>query len=192
MNRFLFASLCALLSVTAFSFSAHAIAIELGAQYGHKTQTYDTNNYNEMESMTGSMSFYLWERIALELSYTDAQSVVVSKAYASDPKRTTIQRSQILGSDLILILADKKALFQPYIKGGLAQINRKQTIKIENQDTYENEPDSAVAPSYGVGLKISLTETFGIKLSYDAWETPIGGGSKTNDSAIRAGVTWML
>lgn len=175
-----------------FSFSALAWNVELGAQYGHKTQTYDTNNYNETESITGSMSFYIWERIALELSYTDAQSIVVAKAYAADPKRTTIQKSQILGSDLILILADKKALFQPYIKGGMAQINRKQTIKIENQDTYENEPDSAIAPSYGVGLKIQLTDSMGIKLSYDAWETPIGGGSKTNDSAIRAGITWML
>jgi hypothetical protein len=77
-------------------------------------------------------------------------------------------------------------------KGGMAQINRKQTIKIENQDTYENAPESAVAPSYGVGLKISLTETFGIKLSYDAWETPISGDAKTNDSAIRAGITWVL
>jgi hypothetical protein len=52
--------------------------------------------------------------------------------------------------------------------------------------------ESAVAPSYGVGLKISLTETFGIKLSYDAWETPISGDAKTNDSAIRAGITWVL
>ncbi|WP_413558513.1 outer membrane protein [Bdellovibrio sp. HCB209] len=190
MNRFLLASILSVASI--FSVTANAMNVELGAQYSHKTQTYDTNNYNEMESVTGSMSFYLWERIALEISYTDAQSVVVSKAFSGDPKRTTIQKSQILGSDLILILADKKALFQPYIKGGVAQISRKQTIKIENQDTYENEPDSAIAPSYGVGLKISLTDTMGIKISYDAWETPIGGGSKTNDSAIRAGITWML
>ncbi|WP_413585210.1 outer membrane beta-barrel protein [Bdellovibrio sp. HCB274] len=188
MNRFLFV----LISTFMFALSAQAINIELGAQYGHKTQTYDTNNYNEMESITGSMSFYLWERIALELSYTDAQSVVVSKAYTTDPKRTTVQRSQILGADLILILADKKALFQPYIKGGVAQINRKQTIKIENQDTYENAPENAIAPSYGVGLKVQITQSMGLKFSYDAWETPIGGGSKTNDSAIRAGITWML
>ncbi|MFM6929312.1 MAG: outer membrane beta-barrel protein [Bdellovibrio sp.] len=190
MKKFL--SAFALSATTLFSFSAHAIYTELGAQYGHKTQTYDDNNYNESESISGSVSLYFWERIALEISYTNATAVVVSKAFAADPKRTTIQKSQIFGTDLILILADKKALFQPYIKGGMAQINRKQTIKIENQDTYENEPESAVAPSYGVGLKIPLTESFGIKLSYDAWETPISGDSKTNDSAIRAGVTWVL
>ncbi|MEK2687502.1 outer membrane beta-barrel protein [Bdellovibrio sp. GT3] len=190
MNRFLIGTLSTLLLL--FSFSAQAINIELGAQYGYKTQSYDSNNYNQMESITGSLSFYLWERIALELSYTDAKSVVVSKAFTADPKRTTIQNSQILGSDLILILADKKALFQPYIKGGLAQINRKQTIKIENQDTYENEPESAIAPSYGVGLKVALTQSMSLKFSYDIWQTPIGGDSKTNDSAIRAGLTWML
>ncbi|MBO9667401.1 MAG: outer membrane beta-barrel protein [Bdellovibrio sp.] len=190
MNRFLYAA--TLFVMTVFSFSAHAVYTEIGAQYGHKTQTYDSNNYNETESITGSLSLYFWERIALELSYTDAQAVVVSKAFAGDPKRTTIQKSQILGADLILILAEKKALFQPYIKGGMAQISRKQTIKIENQDSYSNDPETAVAPSYGVGLKIALTEQFGLKFSYDAWETPISGDSKTNDSAIRAGLTWVL
>lgn len=183
----LFASFILLTSTT-----AHALYTELGAQYGHKTQTYDDNNYNEAESISGSVSLYFWERIAIELSYTDATSVVVSKAYSSDPKRTTVQKSQIFGADLILVFADKKAMFQPYIKAGLAQIDRKQSIKIENQDTYDNDPESAIAPSYGLGIKIPLTDSVGIKFSYDAWETPISGDAKTNDSSIRAGVTWIL
>ena len=174
------------------SLPANAMYTELGASYGYKTQTYDSSNDNKTESITGSVSLYFWERIALEFSYTDATAVVDSKAFPTDPQRTTVQRSQILGTDLIFILADKTASFQPYVKGGIARINRTQDIKIAGQDTYSNNPGSAIAPSYGVGVKISLTDAFGIRLSYEAWETPIDNGAKTNDSAFRAGVTWVL
>ena len=174
------------------SVSAHALYTQLGASYGYKTQTFDKDNNNKTESLTGSVSLYFWERIALELSYTDATALVESKASSTDPRRTTIQRSQVLGADLVFVLADKTATFQPYIKGGIAQIKRSQQIKIEGQDTYTNDPETALAPSYGVGLKIALTNEFGLKLSYDAWQTPIGNNTSTNDSSFRAGITWDL
>ncbi|HEX7675272.1 MAG TPA: outer membrane beta-barrel protein [Bdellovibrio sp.] len=190
MKRLCFALILFVISMA--SFSANAMYTEIGAAYGYKSQTYDENNKNQTESLTGSVSLYFWERIALELSYTDATAIVESKAFSTDPKRTTIQRSQILGADLIFVLADKTAFFQPYVKGGIAQINRTQKIKIEGQDTYENDPESAIAPSYGVGVKLSITDSFGIKLSYEAWKTPVGGGSQTDDSAFRAGISWTL
>jgi opacity protein-like surface antigen len=174
------------------SIPANAIYTELGASYGYKTQTYDQNNNNKSETFTGSMSLYFWERIALELSYTDSTAIVDAKAYTADPQRTIEQKSQVLGSDLIFMLSDKKALFQPYLKGGVAQITRSQKTKIEGQDSYSNTPEKATAPSYGVGLKIALTDSFGLKFSYDAWKTPISSDSQTDDSAFKAGITWIL
>ena len=171
---------------------AHALYTELGLSYSRKTTTFDENNSFDTESLTGSVSIYFLERLALELSYTDALGLRKEKAGVNDPKRATTQKSQVMGSDLILMFADRKSLFQPYIKGGIAQINRYQEIKIEGQDTTVNEPESATVPSYGAGLKIQLTETFGLKFSYDVWKTPIGGGMETDDSSIRAGVTWFL
>jgi len=190
MNK-IFALLLLAVSVS-FSFPAHAIYTELGVSYGRKTTTFDENNKFDSESVTGSLSLYFLERLALELSYTDATGLREEKASPSDPKRTTTQKSQILGADLILVFADKKSLFQPYIKGGGAQISRYQEVKIEGQNTFKLEPETATVPSYGVGLKIQLTDAFGIKLSYDVWKTPIGGGLQTDDSSIRAGVTWIL
>lgn len=185
-------NLLAVVLVSLASFTAKAMYTELGAQYGFKTQTYDQNNSNKTESFTGSVSLYFWERIALELSYTDATTIVESKAFTADPRRVTKQRSQILGADLIFVLAEKTALFQPYIKGGVAQINRQQTVQIEGQDTYTNDPEKALAPSYGVGLKIALTDSFNLKFSYDAWKTPVGNDTSTDDSAFRAGISWIL
>lgn len=172
--------------------TAHALYTELGVSYSRKTTTFDEYNSFDSESVTGSLSLYFLERMALELSYTDAIGLRKEKASASDAKRTTTQKSQIMGADLILTFAEKKALFQPYIKGGGAQISRYQEVKIEGQDTFTLQPETATVPSYGAGLKILITETFSIKLSYDIWKTPIGGGLQTDDSAMRAGVSWVL
>lgn len=180
------------LVVSIFTIPAQAMYTEMGLSYGRKTTTFDENNSFDSESITGSMSLYFLERLALELSYTDARGVRQEKASPSDAQRTTTQKSQIMGADLILVFADKKSLFQPYIKGGGAQISRFQEVKIEGQNTFTLEPETATVPSYGAGLKIQMTETFGIKLSYDVWKTPIGGGLQTDDTSIRAGVTWVL
>lgn len=174
------------------SSNAHAVFTEVSASYGYKTQTYDANNNTKTETVSGSLSLYFWERIALELSYTDSLGVIQAKAYSTDPNRTIEQKSQVLGSDLIFVFADKKTLFQPYVKAGIAQITRSQKTKIEGQDSYSNSPEVATAPSYGVGLKVALTETFGLKFSYDVWKSPISDTVQTDDSAFKAGITWIL
>lgn len=176
-----------------FSISnAQAFFVEVGASYSRDRKNFDVANYTESESVTGELSFYFWERIALEFSYTDATGLLKQKGGASDPARTTQQKTQVLGSDLILMFADKKAFFQPFIKGGFAHMSRGQEIKIEGFDTQSLDPESAVVPSYGAGLKLLLTSSMSIKMSYNIWRTPIGGGTFTNDSSMRAGIAWIF
>ncbi len=82
---------------------------------------------------------------------------------------------------------------QPYIKGGAAQLKRSQV-------TYERainkaEPldiETAVVPSYGAGVKFSVVDGLSLRLSYDVWRTPVGGGVVTDDNQLRAGLSWML
>lgn len=180
-------------TVFSIALPASALYTELGLSYGRKTTSFDKNNTYDSESMTGSLSLYFLERLALELSYTDALGIREEKASGSDPRRTTTQKSQIMGADLILMFADRKALLQPYIKGGGAQISRYQEVKIEGYgQTSTIEPETATVPSYGAGLKIQLSEGLGIKLSYDVWKTPIGEGMQTDDSSMRVGITWAL
>lgn len=172
--------------------STYAMFTEMGLTYGRKKTSFDANNNYDSESTTGSISFYFAEKLALELSYTEAIGIQKQQGSSVDTPRTIYQKTQIIGADLIIVFADKKALFQPYIKGGAAQISRRQEIKDGNFPTQTLEPDVAVAPSYGLGLKVALTETFGLKASYSVWQTPIGGGAKTNDDAVSAGMTWIF
>lgn len=182
----------ALVAMILIPLSSHALFTEVGLNYGRKKQSYDANNNYDSESTTASVSFYFAEKLALEFSYTEAAGIQNVRVLATDVPRTIYQKTRITGADLILVFADKKALLQPFVKGGVAQISRVQTIKDGNVSVQTLEPDVAVAPSYGVGLKIALTETFGVKASYSVWQTPIGGGAKTNDDALQAGVTWMF
>lgn len=179
-------------ALIAFSFQARAFYTEVGVSYGHDKKNFDANNYTESESITGELSFYFWEQVALELSYTDATALLKQKASSTDPTRTTQQKTKVLGADLILMLADRKAFFQPFIKGGAAQITRNQEIKIEGFDTQELDPETAIVPTYGLGFKLMLTDALSLKASYSVWRTPIGGGTFTDDSSVRVGVSWIF
>lgn len=179
-----------LTSVLFVSSEAHAIFTEVGLSYSRKRTSFDADNYLDSESLTGSLSFYFMEKLALEISYTDASGVREEKTAFS--QQTVLQDTTVYGADLIWMLADRKAFFQPYLKGGAAVIRRKQTVKYSTLNTAILEPETSTAPSYGVGFKLNLTDTFGIKIAYDAWKTPVGGGVFSNDDSVRVGVTWML
>lgn len=185
-----------LFALTAFvAIPASALVTEVGVNYARKRTSFNADNYVDSESLTGSLSFYFMERLALELSYTSALGVRQEKLMSGTTvisDRTVVQTTQVIGGDLIWVFADRRATLQPYIKGGAAQIRRVQEVKDSSFAVNVLEPEVSVVPSYGAGLKISITERLGIKLSYDAWRTPMGDDSFSTDDSIRAGITWML
>ena len=163
---------------------------ELGVSYSRKKTSFDGFNYTESESSTGSISLYFRESIAIEMSYTEGGSIREEKITGN--QYVTYQKTKVIGSDLIYVFAGKKEFFQPYIKGGAAQLTRQQIIKVNSLETERLDPEVAVVPSYGVGFKLALTDSFGIKISYDAWKTPIGGSQTTDDAQVRAGISWIF
>lgn len=170
-----------------------AMNMELGLSFAKKKNSFDQDNYFDTESTTGSVSLYFSESIALELSYTDAKASRHEKPSGGNGTET-FQKTEVLGADLIYVLADKKDWIQPYIKGGAAQLKRKQIVYNEttNQVIDDLDIETAVVPSYGAGLKFLITQGLSFRLSYDVWKTPVGGGVTSDDSQIRAGISWML
>lgn len=186
------------LGVLLLSWQAHAILTELSVSYAQKKTYFNADNFNNMESTTGSVSFYFMERLAFELSYTDASILREETVFNGTgfQQVTSLQKVIVYGSDLILMLSDKKSMIQPYIKAGVSQVKKTLTTRNAEVLIYETDPINSVSPSYGAGLKFALTETFGLKLSYDAWRTEskdsLGNKSTIEDSSIRAGLTWIL
>ncbi len=163
---------------------------EIGLSYGYSKKTFNATNYYQTDSKTASLSFYFLEKLALETSYTD--SFYESQESDSNSTRTVQQGTSIADASLIFVLLDKNFAVQPYIKGGAAYIKKTQQVRYQNASAIEIPTSTGWAPSYGAGLKFGLTERFSIKLSYDVWQTPLSDGTKSDDAALKAGLSWYL
>ncbi len=183
--------ICLLLSLL-LSAQAWALNYELGVSYARKKNSFDRQNYFETESITSSLSLYFSEIIALEMSYTDAKANRFEKPPGGNSIQT-YQKTEVMGADLIFVLAPRKSFMQPYLKGGAAQLKRRQVTYDRTINTREAlDIETAVVPSYGAGIKFSIIDGLSLRVSYDVWRTPVGGGVVTDDNQIRAGLSWML
>lgn len=181
------------LLILLFAAPSHALFTELGLSYNYKKSTFDQFNNQEQQASTASLSFYFWEKLALELSYTNGLYVKKEKNTADTLAilRTTTQYTDVYGADLIFVLASRKAQFQPYLKGGGAYVKRRQVVQDEGANSWEI-PYEGISPSYGVGAKIYLSEEFAIKMSYDVLQTPVDNNVKVDEVTGRVGISWML
>jgi hypothetical protein len=180
------------LSIFFSSLSAYAVFTELGVNYAERMTYFDANNNIKTKSTTASLSFYIWEKLGLELSYTNG-IMERYESYTSNSilvNSTITQYQSITGSDLILSFADRRAFFQPYIKGGMAYIKKRQVVT-DNYGSSSVELAPGTVPSLGAGFKFMLTEAFGLKFSYDQWATP-NQSLSIKDTAMRVGLTWVF
>ena len=175
------------------SLQAQGLYTELGANYNYKKSTYDVNNTFEQQASTASLSFYFWEQVGLEMSYTNGLAVKRELSSISGSlMTTTTQYSDIYGADLIFVLTGKQAKFQPYVKGGAAYVHKRQVIQAVGQPASQIDPPDGVAPSYGLGFKFFLTESLAIRAGYDIIHTPIDQSTKVDDISGRVGLSWVL
>lgn len=185
------------LSFVIGSLQAQALYTELGVNYAYKKSSMDAINNTEQQSTTGSVSLYFWDRVAIELSYTNSLYVKKEQnsAAATTSVRTTSQISDIYGCDLIYVFADKKASFQPYIKGGAAYIVKTQKTQIDNQPPWNIATPAGtpyIAPSYGIGLKFFLTDAIALRTGFDVMRTPIDPTNYVEDTNGRLGLSWIF
>ncbi len=179
-----------------FSSAVFAITTEIGVAYSYSKKTFNEKNYYQSDSKSASISLYLFEKFALELSYAD--QFYESQESDTSSTRVVQQSTRITGSDLTYVMSlpftfgKAASVLQPYIKGGAAYIAKKKQIKYVNVDVIDIPTKDGFAPSYGCGLKLKLTEKFSVKLGYDVWRTPLDDGTTTDDTSFKAGVSWYL
>ncbi len=170
--------------------TSNALLTEVGLSYSFQKKTFNAANYYQSDSKSASLSIYFIEKLALELSYTDG--FYEGQESDSTSTRTIQQSTRMADSSLIYMLMDRKSMIQPYVKVGVAYISKKQEIRYLNASVISIPESTGWAPSYGGGLKFVLSEKFSIRVGYDVWQTPLSDGSKSDDSAFKAGLTWFL
>ncbi len=179
-----------LLGLLAFQCPAQALVTELGLSYSYQKKTFNATNYYQSDSKGASVAFYFYDKLALEINYTD--SFYEGQESDINSTRTVQQSTTVLDTSLIYSMLDRKNFVQPYIKGGAAYITKNQTVRYLNASAIPIPPSSGWAPSYGAGLKFMLSERFSIKLGYDVWQTSLSDGTKSDDTALKAGLSWYL
>ncbi|MEI7973572.1 MAG: outer membrane beta-barrel protein, partial [Bdellovibrio sp.] len=156
------------LPILLFCQISNGIATEMGLNYQYKKTSVDSLNNIEQQGITGTLSLYFWEQIATEISYTNSLYVKREKAdtlASSSIQRVTTQFADVYGLDIIYVFSGRKARLQPYVKGGLAYLKKKQTY-IQQADTWDSGWIVGWGPSYGAGLKFFLTEALSLRLGW--------------------------
>lgn len=187
-NRLLFLSF--LIIIPSIS---QALVTELGLSYSYRKSSFDESNNSEQQAVAGTVSFYLWERVALEFGYMNG--LYVQKEQQPDnigyQIRTTTLYSDTYSAELILVFADRKAKFQPFIKGGMSYLKRRRVVQDEGSPSWEIKYDG-VSPSYGAGIKFFFSENLSIRAGYDFLQTPADSETKVDEASGRLGISWMF
>lgn len=192
------------LIILLFSYPSFASFTELGASVNYRRTSIDSSNYSESTSYTGSISYYFWERSALEFSYTSGVGKLSSKATGvSELAQVQIAQFSMTSIDLVLSMAGREDPIQPYVKFGGGYVDKKIFKENDIEGRRLIQKQSGVVPSAGAGIKVSLTQSLSLKLGIDAWTTPLDESSQNSDGtgekrkvqidyAGRVGLSWLF
>lgn len=172
---------------------AQAGYLELDLSGNVRKSSIDEVNYYYNQSITGSIAYYFWENSAIEMSYTKGLSIKQVAATISLPQHQYISSYTLMGVDFVLAWGTRASAFRPYLKAGVMQVEKTDTIVAEGYADSVVPLPAKVVPSAGVGIQFMLSQTFAIKVGYDTW--PSDSLSNTPviwDYATRIGVSWYL
>lgn len=172
-----------LASLLLFSSTANAV-FELSVSGSLRRSNLDKNNFTNASSASGSIAYYFTQLSALEISYTNGSSEVVSNDNDPTLRQSTTTDFQLIGADIILSPGDSKSAFRPFFKLGAVHIQR----EIEFETSVGNlvvKPEDGIAPSAGAGVRLKLGNRFSIKLGLDGWTNPLN--DDTDDDTV---VNW--
>lgn len=172
--------------------SAQAGLFEVSAQTSIKETNIDDDNNSEARSVSGSIAYYFWQSGALEFTYMKGYNFTKGRIDASTTYEQVLNYTY-KGVDLIYNLGSKESTFNPYVKAGLAEIEKELQFK-QNGAASDPQTSSGTNMTYGAGMKIKISKTLSFRLSYDVWKGPINDNDvdATTDTSMKVGLTWYL
>lgn len=170
-------------------FFAHAF-MEVGVSGSYRRSNLDEDNFTESKTITGSFSYYFASLSAIELSYTKGLNTVQAGDISQATGQITKTEYQLIGLDFILSMGKESAI-RPYIKLGAVHVDSK--IVIQNDfDADVIEPESGIAPSAGLGVKLLFGKQFSVRLGVDGWTSPLSQDPVVYNYAGKVGISWIF
>lgn len=178
-----------------FSGPAGAGVIDISYSFSTRQSFIDDDNYTKSLSHTASVAWYFMEMSAIEISYTQGDGEVSGKADTDTTAVVVKTRMNMYDASLVLTFAKKDSIFQPYIKGGGAFVDKRQyrTDAIYNNKLISQTDKDELVPSFGAGFRWYLTKHISLRAGYDRWRSGKNAdGDEIWDDAVRAGLSFTF
>ena len=183
-NIRMFLVLLIYLNSTSNAFGYFAGELSLMASYS-KTD-YGNSNYSTTRRYTSAVGYNLTAITQIELSYIYADIF-----FNQDPYQTTSINEQALALSVVQSLVPPNYVIQPYLKGGVAQFNRRTNGTLSGIKLKENltKSPSAIA---GVGVRVYLLRNFSLKAEGVCYLPDFQFSQGKNNFAVQGGVSWSF
>ena len=162
--------------------------MEISALGSLARSDYGNGSYMKSQRVTASVGLFITSTTELEVSYTDARS-----HYNSEPAPKTVTKTwdRIASRSLSQALLPRTAFFQPYIKGGAAQLNRRQQVTYngaEQPETTLKQPSGLV----GAGFRLNMLSFLSLKLELTAYMPNFNVREAKKNYDWQAGITLVF
>lgn len=166
---------------------AHAFpTVEISAMGSYSKSNLGGNSYETTRRYTGTLGVNILPITEIELSYTHTHSFV-----NQDPVQTIDVVEQVLGLSVVQSLVPPDFWFQPYLKAGAAQYNRRQSGTIYGVGTRTVEAKSPSA-LLGAGIRIFFFRNLSLKIEGVTYLPDFHISQGKNNFAIQGGFGWSF
>lgn len=182
-----------LTGIILFQFPAKAVLWEINLGYQYFQRTIDRENGIKNQSQTFNVTIYLGSFVALDLGYL--RGLFESREFVSNPtpqRRLSQTFTQTGDVGLMFFYGTRLDPVSPFIKLGASYITRDLQIQIDNLTPLKVKPPDVITPSASAGLRISITQSFNLRLQVDVIQTPVPNQNPVIDIAARAGIGWIF
>ncbi|MFK8138632.1 MAG: outer membrane beta-barrel protein [Bdellovibrionales bacterium] len=170
------------------SLSAGVFELSLGTTF--RDTNLDAENLQQARSTSASLAYYFWEGVAVQATYMQGFNYTKGRIDVSTVQEQ-VSNFTYQGLDLIWSVGGNKGIFKPFVKIGMAEIDKKQEYK-ESGESPIIATSNGTNLTGGIGFKYHLTQTLALKFSYDLWMGPIDADSPTTDTNFKLGISWFL
>lgn len=141
----------------AFGVSSALAETEISAGFNYNHSTYSATDYSWTRRWAASVGYHFTETSELEMGVQD----VTDRTSLTNYENTTFH-DRIFSVDWVQSLTGRDFPVQPYVKGGIGQLNRDATGNYSDGSSPPKVYDTMTA-ILGVGIRIYLTRTFAIR-----------------------------
>ena len=184
MNRIIrYLILSFIITIPQFS---HAGLFELGSGFALNRSNYEDGSYTWTRRYSFSFGYYFTQDSELEFTFQDS----VTRTVVTGVQDVSFH-DQVFSLDLNYYFLDEEAMFRPFVKGGVAQLNRDATGSYSGGYRPPGRTDQLSA-ILGAGAKVKLNQHLGLKAEFSTYLTGASIATWKDNLALMLGISFFF